>query len=81
MKKAYIIPEIEIIETLQEQSLLTASLPDTSHGATGDPTSETGGISNDIPGTGTVNDPYGGHGSGSGGGGNRAPGFFGGFDE
>lgn len=73
MKKAYIIPEIEIIETLQEQSLLIGST--NNRQVEGDPTT------NNLPsGTGNTTDtedPFGDHGQD--GNSTRAPGFFGDF--
>lgn len=71
MKKTYIIPEIEIIETLQEQSLLIGST--SSRSDEGDPTNN--GLPSDIGNTTDTEDPFGGHGQD--GGTTRAPGFFG----
>ena len=71
MKKAYIIPEIEIIETLQEQSLLIGST--SSRSDEGDPTNN--GLPKDIGETVDTPDPFGNHGQD--GSSTRAPGFFG----
>lgn len=75
MKKAYIIPEIEIIETLQEQSLLVASDPSSRAVEGGATTGD--GVPTDISETGDTPDPFGGHGQD--GNSTRAPGFFGDF--
>ena len=73
MKKVYIAPQIEVCIMSQQQYMLTGSL----EGKTveGGPTG-TNGIPGDVTNT---SDSDGSEYSGTGG--NRAPGFFGGFDE
>lgn len=72
MKKEYIKPEIEL-EAILEDDLMSASGPGTDRYVSGTPTQD--GTSVDVY-DGSEFDPYGGHGQGSDGGGNRAKGSF-----
>ena len=71
MKKNYKKPIVKIHVMTCRIPLLVESDPDRSHA--GGPADE--GVPSAIGETGEGTDPYGGHGQGSGGGGNRAKGF------
>lgn len=73
MKRKYLTPET-FQTTCYGEVVMGAASPDSGRNVGGGPTDE-GGLPGVVGETDDDTDPYGGHGQGSGGGGNRAKGF------
>ena len=69
MRKEYLKPHVKVSTLTYEMSLLTDS---PNRGIGGDPTNSTGGLPSTVGETSETTDPYGNHGSSTGGGGNRS---------